>query len=175
MYKIQKMNPDRKSAFEKIYKEQRSRVVRLCRAYSGDTDEADDLAQEVFIKVWHHLDNFRNESTHSTWIYRIAINTCLSQIRKQKSKPIERLETTFDKADSADQSDGFQIALLYQAIAALPEKDRIILTLLLEDVSQVEMASILSLNEGTLRSLIHRGKKKLAEIYHSLEKQTFEL
>ncbi len=169
------MNHNKKSAFEQIYNAQRARVARLCRAYAGNMDDAEDLVQEVFIKVWHHLDNFRNEATHSTWIYRIAINTCLSQIRKQKSKPIERLEITFDKADSADQSDDFQIALLYQAIASLPEKDRIILTLLLEDVSQTEMASILALNEGTLRSLIHRGKKKLAELYHSLEKQTFEL
>jgi len=61
------------------------KVLRLCKGYcNGDLDEASDLAQEVFIKVWEHLNGFKNQCSISTWVYRITVNSCLMYLRKKK-------------------------------------------------------------------------------------------
>ncbi|MEO0527059.1 MAG: RNA polymerase sigma factor, partial [Bacteroidota bacterium] len=76
-----------KSFFEEVYRSNYPKVVRLCTGYlNGDGDIAKDVAQEVFVKVWQHLESFREESSISTWIYRISVNTCLLHIRDNKKK-----------------------------------------------------------------------------------------
>ena len=70
--------------FNEIYKEFAQGIQKLCLSYTGDVDQAKDVLQETFIAVWQNMDNFRNDSKLSTWIYRIAINKCLMSIQKQK-------------------------------------------------------------------------------------------
>ena len=77
----------KENTYKNIYKENYAKVMRLCMGYTvGDEALAKDLAQETFIKVWQNLDGFRNESGIGTWIYRICVNTCLAEIRKQRKK-----------------------------------------------------------------------------------------
>lgn len=148
--------------FETIYKTYWQKVFRLCMAYANDTDAAKDLAQETFIKVWKLLPQFRYESSIGTWIFRIASNTCLRQIQKDnkmlKSElPLEIkdevLETNIEK----------DIQFLYQCISELPEVERIIMSLELEDINQKEIAEIVGLSEGNVRVKIHRIKEKLTQ------------
>lgn len=71
-----------KQAFEKLYRDHYNKVNRLCLGYvSGNAALAQDLLQEVFIKVWEHWDSFKGKAQRSTWLYRIAVNTCLQQLR----------------------------------------------------------------------------------------------
>src|SRR5690606_18783241 len=72
---------NQRQLFQRLFEENSKRVYHLCYGYTGDSDSANDLMQETFIKVWQNLDQFRNQSQFSTWIYRIAINTCLSYLR----------------------------------------------------------------------------------------------
>jgi RNA polymerase sigma-70 factor (ECF subfamily) len=129
--------------------------------FVNDYDAAQDLAQETFIIVWQKLDTFRNESSIGTWIFRIASNNCLRQIEKNKRFPKSELpmHITEEKQTSLEP----QIQFLYTCIAELPETERIIISLELEDVRQTEIAKIVGLSETNTRVKIHRIKEKLTQ------------
>lgn len=79
---------DRKDQlFKEIFDKNSKKIFHLCYGYTGDKDSANDLLQETFLKVWQNLDKFRNKSLISTWIYRIAVNTCLTYLRSEKDRP----------------------------------------------------------------------------------------
>lgn len=147
--------------FEDIYKTYWDRIFRLCMGFVNDYDIAQDLAQETFIIVWQKLETFRNESGIGTWIFRIASNNCLRQMERQKRFPKSPLplHLTEEKQYSLEP----QIQFLYKCIAELPETDRIIISLELEDVKQSEIAKIVGLSETNTRVKIHRIKEKLTQ------------
>jgi RNA polymerase sigma-70 factor, ECF subfamily len=147
--------------FENIYKTYWDRIFRLCMGFVNDYDAAQDLAQETFIIVWQKLDTFRNESSIGTWIFRIASNNCLRQIEKNKRFPKSELPVHIieEKQTSLEP----QIQFLYKCIAELPETERIIISLELEDVRQTEIAKIVGLSETNTRVKIHRIKEKLTQ------------
>jgi RNA polymerase sigma-70 factor, ECF subfamily len=147
--------------FEDIYNTYWNRIFRLCMGFVNDYDMAQDLAQETFIIVWQKLETFRNESGIGTWIFRIASNNCLRKIERQKRFPKSELplHLTEEKQYSLEP----QIQFLYKCIAELPETDRIIISLELEDVKQSEIAKIVGLSETNTRVKIHRIKEKLTQ------------
>ena len=147
--------------FEQLYKSYWHKVFRLCMGYVNDYDIAQDMAQETFIIVWQKQHTFRNESAIGTWIFRIASNNCLRQIDKEKRFPKAELpiHITEEKYNSVEP----QIQFLYKCIAELPETDRIIISLELEDVKQAEIANIVGLSEANTRVRIHRIKEKLTQ------------
>lgn len=145
--------------FDKIYESHWDKIYRLCMGYVNDPDQAKDLTQETFITVWEKLSTFRNESNIGTWIYRIATNTCLSQIKKRDkvNKAIEL--DNMNIPETSDMDD--EIKLLYQFISELPELDRIIISLELEEIKQNEISKIVGLSDSNIRVKIHRIKEKL--------------
>jgi len=142
-------------------------VLQLCLGYlKGDSDQAKDLTQEVFIQVWNHLGNFRQESSPKTWIYRITVNTCLNHLKKQKSQDeklgeILRDQETTEEIQFMETDPG---KMLFEAMGKLSEIDRLVTGLLLEDVPQEEIASILGISDGNLRVKIHRIKLRLKKL-----------
>lgn len=154
-----------------VFNQNKNKVFHLCYGYTGDTDTANDLMQETFIKVWQNLDNFRNQSQLSTWIYRIAVNTCLSHLRMEKRKGTDEIsEKTLETLTEEVSDKQEQIAQLYKCIAQLEEHERIIITMVLDEVPYAEIAEISGISEGNLRVKIHRIKHKLTEIYNSHER-----
>ncbi|RQO36664.1 RNA polymerase subunit sigma-24 [Chryseobacterium sp. KBW03] len=147
--------------FEEIYELYWQRIFRLCMGYVNDTDLAQDLAQETFIIVWQQLPKFRNESSVGTWIFRIASNNCLRQIEKEKK--FTKTDLPINLEEKKQESMEPQIQLLYQFISELPETDRIIISLELEEVKQAEIAHIVGLSESNIRVKIHRIKEKLTQ------------
>ncbi|MBP7511668.1 MAG: sigma-70 family RNA polymerase sigma factor [Bacteroidia bacterium] len=153
--------------FEDIYKEYWQKVFRICMGYVNDHDWAKDIAQETFISVFQQLSNFRNQSAIGTWIYRIAVNHCLRQIDKnnkfiKSSFPLEIVE------EQQPDIEG-KIAFLYKSISELPETDRIVISLELENVKQAEIALIVGLSEANVRVRIHRIKEKLTQKFNLYE------
>ncbi|UHO38848.1 RNA polymerase sigma factor [Chryseobacterium capnotolerans] len=147
--------------FEDIYELYWQKIFRLCMGYVNDTDLAQDLAQETFIIVWQQLPKFRNESSIGTWIFRIASNNCLRQIEKEKK--FSKADLPINLEEKKQESMEPQIQLLYQFISELPETDRIIISLELEEVKQAEIAQITGLSEANIRVKIHRIKEKLTQ------------
>lgn len=148
--------------FETLYDSQYERIFRLCRSYCGDQDEAADLAQEVFIKAWQNLDRFAGKSRPSTWLYRIAVNTCLMAQRKA-SLPMQPLNPQLPVSEPETQQP--QIEHLYRLIGQMAETDRLIITLVLEEVPYSEIAETFGLQESTLRVRIHRIKQRLSKAF----------
>lgn len=153
--------------FETIYKTFWEKVFRLCLGYVNDYGMAQDMAQETFISVWKQLPNFRNEASVGTWVYRIATNTCLRQIEKDKRIKIVELPVQFK--EELFVSIEPQIQLLYRFISELPELDRIIISLELEDIKQSEIAQVVGLSESNVRVRIHRIKERLTKKFKENE------
>jgi RNA polymerase sigma-70 factor, ECF subfamily len=147
--------------FEDIYKNYWNKVFRLCLGYSNDPAWAKDIAQETFVVVWQQLPKFRSESSVGTWIYRIASNNCLRQMRKDKKKSNTELPAEIE--EKVDGENHEKVELLYKYIGELAELDRIIISLELEDVRQSEIASIVGISESNVRVRIHRIKEKLSQ------------
>ena len=147
--------------FEKIYTAYWDKIFRVCMGYVNDHSLAQDMAQETFIIVWKQLPNFRNEANIGTWIYRIATNNCLRQLEQDKKVKSVDLPIDLPEEKSRNLEPGFQ--LLYKFISELPEIDRIIISLELEDVKQAEIARITGLSEGNIRVRIYRIKERLTK------------
>lgn len=150
--------------FIKIYNTHRQQVSRICMGYfKGNESIAKEVVQDVFIKVWEKLADFRGDSSIATWIYRITVNTCLMYLRSKKRKveiQIEALpEVISEELDDSVKND--QLKKLYACIHELEELNRIIILTVLEGLSYEEIAGIVGVSEDTLRVRIHRIKKKL--------------
>jgi len=128
--------------------------------YVNDSEQAKDITQETFISVWQNLPTFKNRSKISTWIFRIATNNCLRAL--EKSKRIIKTELPLHLPEITEETHNDKLAFLYTCIAQLEETDRIIISLVLEDIPQAEIAEIVGLTSGNTRVKIHRIKEKLA-------------
>jgi RNA polymerase sigma-70 factor (ECF subfamily) len=161
----------REKQFKDIFQANSRKIYHLCYGYTGDSDSANDLMQETFLKVWQNLDKFRNQAMISTWIYRIAVNTCLSWLRIEKRQAKDELTEHIAETRAEEFSEkNEQIALLYKCISQLEENERIIITMVLDEVPYPEIAEISGISEGNLRVKIHRIKHKLTEIYNRYER-----
>lgn len=153
--------------FDEIYKAYWNKVFRICMGYVNNHDWAKDIAQETFITIWQQLPKFRQEAAIGTWIFRIATNNCLRQVEKQNRMP--RAEMPEQIAERVDPDLEPQVQFLYKCIAELPETDRLIISLELEDVKQAEIARIMGLNETNIRVKVHRIKEKLTKKFKNYE------
>lgn len=162
---------NKEALFKEIFKANSKKIYHLCYGYTGDDAAANDLLQETFLKVWQNLDKFRNQAMISTWIYRIAVNTCLSWLRVEKRQPKDELTENIIETKVEELSEkNEQVALLYKCISKLDESERIIISMVLDEVPYAEIAEISGVSEGNLRVKIHRIKHKLTEIYNRYER-----
>lgn len=153
--------------FNELYASYWQKVFRLCMGYVNNTDWAKDIAQDTFVVIWRELPKFRNEASIGTWIYRIATNQCLRQVEKEKRLPKVAVNTNIAEPELPDLEK--RTSLLYQYIVELPEIERIIISLELEDVNQAEIASIVGISEANVRVKIHRIKEKLTNKFEKYE------
>lgn len=161
----------REKLFKDGFEANSKKIFHLCFGYTNDDEAANDLLQETFLKVWQNLDSFREQSQISTWIYRIAVNTCLTYLKKEKQQ--NKAELTPDIIEN--QTEEFneiqvQINLLYTCIAQLEENERLIITMVMDEIPYKQIAEISGIKEGNLRVKIHRIKLKLTELYNQYEK-----
>ena len=143
-------------------------IYYLCLSYCNDTDIAKDLLQETFIRVWKNKDRFRGDAQIGTWIYRIAVNTCLGYIRHDKKTNISLTDLHIDQAEEHN-TDEHAIQVLYKAIQQLEETDRLIISMVLQELPYNQIADAVGIREGNLRVKIHRIKQQLATIYTAIE------
>jgi RNA polymerase sigma-70 factor (ECF subfamily) len=152
---------ERERLFLELFAEYRPRVLRLCHGYLNSPEDAEDLFQEIMTRVWAGLPGFRGEARASTWLYRIAVNSALLyRSRRRVPAPLEDV-TDGRPAPAEEMEKRERIAALRKAIAALPEQDRLIATLLLEGVSYKEIAEITGLTVNHVGVKITRIKQAL--------------
>ncbi|SDR85787.1 RNA polymerase sigma factor [Winogradskyella sediminis] len=149
--------------FTNIYNLHASKIHRLCLGYaSGNNELAKEWHQETFIKVWKHRNSFKGKSSVDTWIYRIAVNVCLSDLRKsRKSITInEDLLSNSSNDDNIDNNEG-NIKKMYHCIDQLNEQNKALILLELENIPQTTIADTVGLAHGTLRTRLSRIRKSL--------------
>lgn len=167
------------SAFDSLVTKYKDMIFNLCFRIVNDYDDANDCAQETFIKVYNNLKSFRFQSNFSTWLYRIAINTCrnrLASTGNRMRKKMLRIDSPADPAgDPVDIHDcsfdpdtvfekNEQARQIHQAIDSLPEELKILVVLRdLEGNSYEEVADITGVNLGTVKSRLARARHLLRE------------
>ena len=163
-------NPEtRNYGFNMLVRSYQQRVYGLVRKMVIDHDDADDLTQEIFIKIHKYIDTFREDSQLYTWIYRIATNECLSFLKKKKRRfflPIEDLtEQLTAKVDSSPDMDGDEIQKrLQKAILKLPDKQRLVFNMkYFDDIPYEAMSEITKTSVGALKASFHHAVKKIEE------------
>lgn len=152
---------DLKDRFLKLMDEHQGVVHHISTLYANNKEERDDISQEIILQLWRSFNSFQKQSKFSTWLYRVALNTAITYLRK--SKKIHW--TTLDKAEnfaieSHDNLDE-DIRYLYQAISRLSKIDRAIMMLYLDEKSYEEMAKILGISSVNVGVRINRIKKRL--------------
>ena len=164
------------AAFQSFVQHYQSRVFRTCYQILGNEQDAEDLAQEVFLRVYEQAAGFRGECKISTWLYRVAINLSLNRRRKQKwnrylgpfgspedkeSDPDSHVAAEDERPDKLLEKKEVS-EILRQALDALPEKQRAAMILhKLEGLSYQQIADVLQTSLPSVESLIHRAKRNL--------------
>ncbi len=139
-------------------------LYKVCHLYENNTADREDLFQEMILQLWKSYGNFRGEARISTWIYRIALNTALSSIRKNKRRVAVSYPENIPYEVSEEQKDNIRedkLQFLYQAIAGLTEIERALVMLYLDEKSYDEMEEIMGISAGNLRVKMNRIKEKL--------------
>ena len=145
--------------FAQIVKENKSTIYTVCYMFSKDTDEVNDLFQEVLVNLWKGMSSFKGRSDIRTWIYRIALNTCISMDRKKK---IATIPLSMDANLFQDQDeDTKQVKLLHNRINKLQPFDKAIVLLWLENISYDEIGEIVGISTKNVASRLFRIKEKL--------------
>lgn len=164
-------NPDtRNFAFNLLVRQYQQKIYWHIRKMVIDHDDADDLTQETFIKVWTSLENFRGDSQLYTWIYRIATNECLNFLSKKRRKfflPIGDVEGELTEKLESDSGgiSGDEIQLkLQKALLKLPDKQRLVFNMkYFDDMKYEEIAEITGTSVGALKASYHLAVKKIEE------------
>jgi RNA polymerase sigma-70 factor (ECF subfamily) len=153
-------------AFDEIVRTYLSMVVNLAFRFTGNQEDAEDLAQDIFVKVWNKASSFKGDASLKTWIYRITVNESLNFVRKRKiASFVDAIETALSfQSDDTDtklyQSE--EKNFVRKAIRSLPRKQRIAITLrTFKNLPYEEIASIMKLSVSSVESLLFRAKKNL--------------
>lgn len=147
-------------------------LFKVVRAYASNLEDQSDLFQDIATQVWRSVPNFRRESAVSTWLYRIALNTALKWIRKEKrykdnEYDFEKIEHLLHQKEDENLDD--RLTWLYDQIHSLNEVDRSICLLMMDGFSYKEMADILGIGESNIGVKIYRIKKQLIEQSKKIE------
>lgn len=159
----------KEQGFTSIIRKYQERLYWHVRRLVLDHDDANDVLQNVFVKVWKNLEGFREDAQLYTWLYKIATNECLTFLEKQKkntSVSLSDVETGLSNTLKADaQFDANKLEWkLQRAILSLPEKQRIVFNLrYYDEMPYEEMSRVLSTSEGALKASYHHAVKKIEE------------
>lgn len=149
-----------------LIREHHNIIVRIAGYYESDPHRQEDLYQEIVYQLWSSFSDFRGEAKFSTWLYRVAVNTSISHLRKKNRRPVwkfwqdgHREPTADGKPDPLVHNE--QKQLLYEHIAELDELDRTLVLLYLEDLEYQTIAEITGLSPSNVGVRLHRIRKKL--------------
>lgn len=140
-------------------------IYKVCYVYAPDRMEIDDYFQEVVLALWRGYRNFRGESQIATWVYRVALYTCISFVRRRMLRPAS-VRLSVDLACDDDTRTREQIDELYAVISHLGCLDRVLILLWLEEHSNEEIARITGLTAGNVAVKLTRIREKLRKMYN---------
>jgi RNA polymerase sigma-70 factor (ECF subfamily) len=158
---------DTEKQFEKHIREHELLLHKVCRIYAYTDADRQDLFQEIVIQLWKAYPKFKGDAKFSTWLYRVAINTAITGLRKKKD-----FITTYEPAslpchvpdEGINHAEEERLALLHRAIGQLNDIEKAIIMLYMEDRSYQEMEEIMGITQGALRVKMSRIKDKIRQL-----------
>lgn len=161
--------PTDERKFLELVNENRNRILRVCRVYAWNAADHDDLYQEILFQIWRSLPTLKEKQFANTWLYRVAINTAFSFVRKRASR-LDRvvhfehadLTRTIESQQTTEETTDDSIADLYTAIYKLDTLEKALVTLFLEDFTYEQMAEVTGISASHVGVMLHRAKKKLS-------------
>ncbi|GAA0872279.1 sigma-70 family RNA polymerase sigma factor [Gangjinia marincola] len=161
------MSKDLEQQFVTQFEAHQNIVHKICRMYTNNRDQHNDLFQEVTVQLWRAYPKFRGDAKFSTWMYRVALNTAITLYRKSK-----RQVTTQDfegvsfkiSAEEYDDTTERQLKLMYAAVKELNDIDKALVLLYLEDKDYREISQTLGISEVNARVKMNRIKGKLKKV-----------
>jgi len=164
----------REEAFRLLLKKYQQKIYWHVRRMVIDHDDADDVVQDIFVKVWKNLGNFREDSQLYTWLYRIATNECITFLNKKKQKQNVSLDddTTAYLAETLADGNYFNgdkaQMKLQQALLTLPEKQKLVFNMkYFEDMKYEEISNVLGTSVGALKASYHLAVKKIEAFFNN--------
>ena len=160
----------RNSAFEDLIDKYKERLYYHIRRMVIDHDDADDLLQDTFVKVWQNLEKFQENSGLFTWLYRIATNECLNFLRKKNKYVVNSMDDStylLETLETSQYINGSELQIkLQHAILTLPEKQRLVFNMkYFDELKYEEMTEILGTSVGALKASYHHAVKKIEEYF----------
>lgn len=176
---VEELTKDDDRAFKQLVEKHKDRVYNTCLGFLRNTEDAEDIAQEVFVKVFNSIATFKGDSSLSTWIYRISVNKSLELLRYRKREKrfgfFKALMNTDDSADAIEDHDTYvhpgidlenkeRAKVLMDAIGRLPESQKVAFTLhKIEGLSYKEIAGVMDKSLSAVEALMHRAKQNLQD------------
>ena len=154
---------DKEKEFAQIVKEHKRRIYTVCYMFSKDADEVADLFQEILINMWKGFSSFRGDSSVSTWIWRISLNTCINTSKKSRRSETIPLNVSINPYEDIDE-EALQVRQLYDRINRLGLVDRSIILLWLENMTYEEIGAIMGISVKNVSIKIVRIKEKLKQM-----------
>jgi RNA polymerase sigma-70 factor (ECF subfamily) len=150
--------------FARLVREHKSTINTVCYMFSKDEDEVQDLFQETLINMWKGMGGFREESKIDTWIYRVALNTCLTQERKKK-REVKKVPLNMDVNFFEDNdANAKQARILHQRISQLAYVDRALVMLWLDGMSYDEIGAVVGISAQNVAVKLFRIKEQLKKM-----------
>ena len=146
--------------FTQTVKEHKSTIYTVCYMFSNDADEVNDLFQEVLVNLWKGFDQFEHRSDIKTWIYRVALNTCISIDRKKRRSASVQLTMDINLFEDRDE-DTRQVDMLHKRISKLQPFDRAIVLLWLENLNYEEIGQIVGITTKNVSVRLFRIREQL--------------
>ena len=149
--------------FAQTVKEQKSTIYTVCYMFSQNADEVNDLFQEVLVNLWKGFESFKHQSNIRTWIYRVALNTCISVDRRKRRSAEVRLTMDINLFEDRDE-DTKQVDMLHKRISKLQPFDRAIVLLWLENLSYEEIGQIVGISTKKVSVRLFRIREQLKQM-----------
>ena len=146
--------------FAQTVKEHKSTIYTVCYMFSQDADEVNDLFQEVLVNLWKGFDSFEHRSDIKTWIYRVALNTCISLDRKKRRTATVKVTMDINLFKDNDE-DTRQVDMLHKRISKLQPFDRAIVLLWLENLPYEEIGQIVGISTKNVSVRLFRIREQL--------------
>jgi RNA polymerase sigma-70 factor (ECF subfamily) len=160
--------PAEEQKFLALVNENQNRILRVCRVYAWNSADQDDLYQEILCQIWRSLPALKENQFANTWLYRVAINTAISFVRKRSSRSDRvvhfehaALTTAIESRQTLEENTDDRMASLYTAIYELNPIEKALVTLFLEDLTYEQIAEATGINANHVGVMLHRAKKKL--------------
>lgn len=151
---------DSQKLFSVMVQQNKTTIFTVCYMFSKDQEEVNDLFQEVLIRLWQGFDNYKGNSKERTWIYRVALNTCISFERKKRRHNKKQVYMG-DDLFGCNEHDSQQTEVLHKRITRLRPLDRAIVLLWLEDISYEEIGSIIGITAKNVSVRLYRIREQL--------------